>query len=60
MDMADVYAGGRSEEMICLSNAERKLRDQIVVALRPVSPQVRTCIGVAMERSISTRRSKAR
>ena len=33
-DTADVYAGGRSEEMLGRFIAERKLRDQIVVATK--------------------------
>lgn len=34
VDTADVYAGGRSEEMLGKFIAERKLRDQIVVATK--------------------------
>ncbi len=34
VDTADVYAGGRSEEMLGSFIAERKLRDQIVVATK--------------------------
>ncbi len=34
VDTADVYAGGRSEEMLGSFIAERKLRDQIIVATK--------------------------
>ena len=34
VDTADVYSGGRSEEMLGVFLAERKLRDQIVVATK--------------------------
>ena len=34
VDTADVYAGGRSEEMLGTFIAERKLRDQIIVATK--------------------------